>query len=100
VTSTLSTQGERITLSQQFREADFYDSSAIAIAVIGRASRARYLNQSTVQLSVEPARGHFTILVGSAASANPSEDTAVKKKEPAGISPSRPFSVLALALCL
>jgi hypothetical protein len=77
-TSTLSTQGERITLSQQFREADFYDSSAIAIAVIGRASRARYLNQSTVQLSVEPARGHFTILVGSAASANPAEDTAAK----------------------
>ena len=77
-TSTLGIQGGRITLTQQFREADFYDSSAVAIAVVGRASRARYLNQSTVQLSVEPARGRFTLLVGSAASANPAEDLAAR----------------------
>ncbi len=75
-TSILGIRGARITLTQQFREGDFYDSSAIAIAVLGRASHAQYLNQTTVRLSAAPGRGHFTILLGSAASANPQEDTA------------------------
>jgi hypothetical protein len=75
-TSTLGISGGQITLTQQFREDAFYDSSAIAIAVIGRASRARYLNETTVQLAAAPGRGHFTILIGSAASADPAKDTA------------------------
>ena len=64
----------RITLTQQFSEADFYDASAVAIGVVGRSSRARYLNDSTVQFSAAPGRGRFTILIGSAASAAPTDD--------------------------
>src|SRR5262245_5457838 len=48
-TSTLGIDRGRITLSQQFQEADFYNSSAVAVAVVGRESRARYLNQTVVQ---------------------------------------------------
>jgi Glycosyl hydrolase family 95 catalytic domain len=75
-TSLLGVQDGRITLTQQFREDDFYDSSAVAIAVVGRASRARYANASTVKLSAAAGQGRFTILIGSAASRTPSENTA------------------------
>ncbi len=75
-TSVLGVQDGRITLAQQFREGNFYDSSAVAIAVLGRPSRARYLNQSTVQLSAAAGKGRFTILIASAASQNPAQDPA------------------------
>jgi hypothetical protein len=68
-TSTLGVDRSRITLLQQFREADFYDSSAVAVAVVGRDSRARYLNQADVQVSAAQGRGRFMILIASAASA-------------------------------
>ncbi len=73
-TSILGIRDGRTTLTQQFRELDFYGSSAVAVAVIGRPSRARYLNQTTVQLSAAPARGRFTILIGSAAAHYPGRD--------------------------
>ena len=75
-TSTLGIHDGRITLTQQYREDAFYDSSAVAIAVTGRASRARYLNDNTVQLSAVPGKGRFVIWIASAASADPSADTA------------------------
>ena len=50
-TSRLDIRGGRIVLTQEFREAAYYDSSAIAVAVIGRPSKARYLNESTVLLA-------------------------------------------------
>jgi hypothetical protein len=75
-TSRLGIQDGRITLTQEFRELDFYDSSAIAIGVQGRAAKARYLNESTVQLVAAPGKGKFTILIASAASFDPKQDTA------------------------
>ena len=73
-TSSLGISDGRITLSQQFTEGSFYDSSAVVIAIVGRPSRARYLNQTTVQLSAPAGKGRFTILIGSAESASPSAD--------------------------
>jgi hypothetical protein len=58
-TSKLGIDGGRIALTQQFREGESYGSSGVAIGVVGRASRARYLNESTVQLSVAPGKGRF-----------------------------------------
>ncbi|HZP61326.1 MAG TPA: hypothetical protein VFB27_13475 [Opitutaceae bacterium] len=75
-TSRLEIRDGRIALTQQFRELEFYDSSAIAIGIEGRKSRARYLNESTVQLVAAPGRGKFTILIGSAASFDQKQDTA------------------------
>jgi hypothetical protein len=74
-TSKLDIRDGRILLIQQFREKQFYDSSAVAISVVGRKSKARYLNESTVQLSIAPAKGRFTILISSAASFDPNADT-------------------------
>jgi hypothetical protein len=73
-TSTLGVTDGRITLTQEFREGEFYGASGIAIAVVGRPSRARYLNESTVQLSATAARGRFTILIASAASNTPARN--------------------------
>lgn len=73
--SQLDIRDGRILIVQQFKERDFYGSSAVAIGVIGRASRARYLNETTVQLSAAAGRGKFTILIGSAASLDAQQDT-------------------------
>ncbi len=78
-TSILGIRDGRITLTQKYQEAfkdgpPFYDASAVAIGVIGRASRARYLNDAIVQLSAVPGRGRFTILIASAASFDPNQD--------------------------
>jgi hypothetical protein len=74
--SRLDIREGRIVLTQEFREHEYYDSSAVAVAVLGRASRARYLNENTVQLSAAAGRGRFTILISSAASFDAKQDTA------------------------
>lgn len=76
--SQLEIRDGRILLVQQFRERDFYGASALAIGVVGRAARARYLNESTVQLSAAAGRGKFTILIGSAASLDANQDTGAR----------------------
>jgi hypothetical protein len=73
--SKLDIRDGRILLIQQFHENEFYDSSAVGISVVGRKSRARYLNDSTVQLSAAAGKGRFTILISSAASFDRDVDT-------------------------
>ncbi|HVU32726.1 MAG TPA: DUF5703 domain-containing protein [Opitutaceae bacterium] len=68
----------RIALTQQFSEKAFHDSSAVAVAVVGRPSRAWYLNDSTVELAATPGRGRFVILVSSAATFDRSQDVAAR----------------------
>jgi len=72
--SKLDIRDGRILLTQEFREHDFYDSSAVAIGIVGRAAKTRYLNESTVQLSAAPGRGRFVILISSAASFDSKQD--------------------------
>jgi hypothetical protein len=66
----------RIVLTQHFHEGDFHSRSAVAAMVIGRPSRARYLNETTVQVSAAAGKGKFTILLASAASLKPDADVA------------------------
>lgn len=68
--------GNKILLTQKFEEGGFYGASAVAIAVGGRAAKARYLNETTVQLSVAPGRGKFTILISSAGTLDREADIA------------------------
>jgi hypothetical protein len=80
-TSILGIHDGRITLTQKYEEAfqdapAFYDASAVALGVIGRPARARYLNDAIVQLSAAPGRGSFTILIAGAASFDPAADVA------------------------
>jgi hypothetical protein len=72
--SKLDIRNGAILLTQKFKEKDFYDASAVAIKVVGRASKARYLNESTLRLSVAPGDGRFTILISSAADFDPKKD--------------------------
>jgi hypothetical protein len=66
-TSQLQIQNGRIILKQDYREHEYYNASAVAIQVVGRKSKARYLNESTVQLSAAPGKGKFTILMSTSA---------------------------------
>ncbi|HTL43477.1 MAG TPA: hypothetical protein VL262_03995 [Vicinamibacterales bacterium] len=71
-TSMLSIEGGAIALTQRYREGEFDDASGVAIAVVGRASHARYANETTVRLTTAAASGPFTILIGTAESREPS----------------------------
>jgi hypothetical protein len=66
----------RVILTQEFREGDYYNASAVAIGVTGRKAKAKYVNDSTVRLSAAPGKGRFTVLIGSAASFDPKQDPA------------------------
>lgn len=64
----------KIILTQVYSEKEYYNSTAVAIQVTDRKSRARYLNESTAQLSVEPGNGKFTIFISSASSFDKEEN--------------------------
>lgn len=73
-TSQLHARDGVILLTQRFVEKQYFDSSAIAIAVAGRDARPRFLNESTVQLSAMPGVGKFTIFISSAATFDRNQD--------------------------
>jgi hypothetical protein len=75
-TSAMEIRNNRIILTQQFREAGFFDSSAVALAVVGREATADFANESTVRLLASPGKGTFTIVIGSAASFDHDADVA------------------------
>ncbi|HLB73102.1 MAG TPA: DUF5703 domain-containing protein, partial [Sedimentisphaerales bacterium] len=66
--STLDIRDGRTILTQQFREGDYYNASAVAVAVAGRPAKAKYANESTVRLSAAPGKGRFAILIAGASS--------------------------------
>ena len=66
----------KIILTQKYREKKYYDASGVAIQVIGRKSKARFLNGTTVQLSAVPSKGKFAILISSAASFDSTDNIA------------------------
>jgi hypothetical protein len=94
-TSRLDIRNGRILLTQEFREHDFYDASGVAIGVVGRRSRARYLNESTVQLSAAPAKGKFTILISSAATFDRNQDVAALALSELELAAPQSFNALA-----
>ena len=64
----------RIILTQQFEEGDYYCSSAVAIGILGRKSKAKLANVTEARLAAQPGKGSFTILIASAASFDRQED--------------------------
>jgi hypothetical protein len=61
-------------LTQEFTEGNFYSASAVAVAVVGRQTKASYYNELTVRLSAEPRQGKMVILAATAVSYDPSEN--------------------------
>ncbi|MCY2927096.1 MAG: glycoside hydrolase, partial [Planctomycetota bacterium] len=88
--SRLAVRGDRIVLVQEFTEGDYYCASAVAIAIVGRAAKARLVNETTVRLAAPGQAGEFTVLIASAATFDRGEnveasamaalDAAVRKK--------------------
>ncbi len=74
--SRLDIRDGKIILTQEFREGEYYNASAVAIGITGRKSNAKYANESTVRLSTEPGKSNFTILISSASTFNKEEDVA------------------------
>jgi len=74
--SRLQIAGERIMLTQEFREGEYCCKSAVAIGVAGREARPRIANETEVRLAARPGAGEFTILIASAASFDPKADVA------------------------
>ncbi len=75
-TSQLHIRNGHIILTQEFRENEYYNASAVAIGIVGRQSRANYYNEMDVRLSAAPGQGRFVILIASASSFDPAEDIA------------------------
>lgn len=72
--SQLHIRGGRILLTQEFREGDYYNKSAVAIAVSGRSAKPRLVNEFEVRLDVSPGKGPFTCWIASAAGFEPGEN--------------------------
>lgn len=70
--SQLHVRGDRIVLTQTFREGSYYNRSAVAIAVVGRGTKASIANPAEVQVTA--AGGSNVILIASAASFDPQAD--------------------------
>ena len=72
--STLSTHGDRVVLSQEFREGTHVARSAVAAAVVGRPAVPRFPNETDVRLAVPAGRGRLLILISSAAALGETAD--------------------------
>lgn len=79
--------GDKIVLTQEFREDDYYCGSAVVIGIMGGKGNAALTTETTVRLSTLPeSDGSFSVFIASAASFNPEEDivaSAMKKLEAA-----------------
>jgi hypothetical protein len=73
-TSQLAVHGQRIALTQEFREEDFCCKSAVVVEVVGRDTKARILNETEVSAAAGPGTAAFTVLIASSASFDPKED--------------------------
>jgi hypothetical protein len=72
--SQLLIRGNRIALTQEFREGDYCCKSAVAIGIVGRDGKPWLVNETEVRLAAAPGPGSFQILVASAASFDPKAD--------------------------
>ncbi len=75
-TSQLLIDDGTVVLTQEFREHQFFNSSAVAVRIVGRPSKARFLNESTLQLSALPGNGRFKVLIASACTQDSAQSVA------------------------
>ncbi len=75
--SRLLVRGDRIALTQEFREGAYCSKSAVAVAVAGRTAAAEIVNETDVRVTAQGS-GAFTILIASAATFDSSQDIAAE----------------------
>jgi hypothetical protein len=93
--SQLSIQGDRIVLTQDFREGAYCCKSAVAIAIAGRAAHPAIANDTEVRLTASAGAGAFTILIASAATFDPQEDVAAAALRQLDAAASKGWTALA-----
>lgn len=93
--SSLSMHGDRIVLSQDFREGSHAAKSAVAIAIAGRSSTPRFADQTEIRLVAPAARGRFVVLIGSAATLEAGEDISARALAELDAARSKEFGDLA-----
>jgi hypothetical protein len=72
--SRLMVEGERIALTQEFREGEYCCKSAVALAIAGRSGQTRFAGGTEVRLDAAAGAEEFTVLVASAAAFDPRAD--------------------------
>lgn len=72
--SKLAIDGNKIILTQEFREDDYYCASAAVAVISGRDAKAILDNENEVSLNAQAGKGQLTVFIASAASFNPDED--------------------------
>jgi len=73
-TSRLRIRKDRIVLTQEFEEGDYYCASAVAVGVVGRKCKHKAANVTELRLAAQPRKGPLTILIASAATFDRGED--------------------------
>src|SRR5262245_61373279 len=73
-TSQLQIKDGKIILTQEFREGDYFNRSAVAIGVAGRRAKTKFASDTELRLTAWPGRGALVVLIASAASFDPKED--------------------------
>jgi hypothetical protein len=74
--SQLQVRGERIILTQEYREGDHYNKTAVAIGITGKPVKAKFASDSELTLVTQGSRGSSTVWIASASSFDPKEDVA------------------------
>jgi glycosyl hydrolase family 95 len=92
--SRLIIRDDRIVLTQEFREGEYYNKSAVAVGLSGRSAYARLANETEVRLSARSGGGPLTCLIASAASFDPEEDVAATALRQLDAATARGFSGL------
>jgi Glycosyl hydrolase family 95 catalytic domain/Domain of unknown function (DUF5703)/Glycoside hydrolase family 95, C-terminal domain len=72
--SRLIVDGERVALTQDFREGGFCSKSAVAAVIVGRRASGRYANETDVVLEATEGGGAYTVLISSCAAFDPTAD--------------------------
>ena len=73
-TSRLKVEKNKILLTQEFKEDDFYCKSVVLIGISGRNVKSRAGNNSELQLVVKPGNEPLTVFISSAASFDKNDD--------------------------
>lgn len=74
--SQLHIRGDRIVLTQEFREGTHVAKSAVAAMVVGRRAEPQFADETEVRLTAPAASGRMTVLFASAATLDAQEDVA------------------------
>lgn len=93
--SQLSVHGDRIVLTQEFREGDHFAKSAVAIAFTGRAAKPRYADETEVRLVAPAAKGRAVVFISTAATLDPAEDVVATALQQLDAAAAKEFAGLA-----